>query len=589
MRAALAVPLLLLLPLVAGCLEPEAPGASLAPASASPPVDEEGFSPVLFSGVRFMEVDLGVQDGLRLHADVYLPDGPTSPDAPARVPAILLLSPYWGTGTGGRPIGYKPYDFLVERLLPRGYAVVFGDLAGNGGSSGCWDFMGPVERKGAVAMVEAIAQQAWSDGKVGMMGLSYDGMTQIMAASDQAPHLVTVVPAAPLTHAYAGLRTNGVHYGGGWHTTIAGYEASTLQPPVSTWPPGANPTRVPGWLETAQRTPACVADNHRGDATGAYTDYYQARDYRPLGANVTASVFYVQGFLDGAVKPDNHGAWFDAVPTLKKAWLGHWFHQYPTAKNGGREDLYLTLHRWFDHTLKGVDNGIDREPAVDVQDSQGRWRHEAAWPPADAAPATLWLAPDGLAGSPGDAPATASVGGPVALRDLTDRGPTAGLVFRMETTRALHLAGEPRLNLTVESDRPAGMLVARLWDETDGRLVSQGAFNLLYREGLEQPRPLARGERAHAGFALYPTDFVVPEGHTLALQLLTQDPRGWFDLDATGARLTVHVGDGSSFLTLPLVERGDADVFLVSCGEHLKSLVKDCWKDPKDAGVKADA
>lgn len=302
MRGALTV--LATFALVAGCVS--APAADLAPAAAPiPGTDAEGFAPELFGGFDFFELDLAVEDGLRLHADVYLPTDPNpGAEAPEKFPAILLLSPYWGAGTGGLgEVGYMPYDFLVQRLLPRGYAVVFGDLAGNGGSSGCWDFMGPVERKSAVAMVEAVAAQEWSDGKVGMMGLSYDGMTQIMAASDAAPHLVTVVPAAPLTEAYKGLIMNGVHYGGPWHATVASYESSSLMGP------GPNPARFPGWIETVRDSPRCLAENHAGDTPlNAYTEYYEARDYRALGADVKASVFYIQGFRDGAVKPDNFGA-----------------------------------------------------------------------------------------------------------------------------------------------------------------------------------------------------------------------------------------------------------------------------------------
>lgn len=569
--------LLILAVVTSGCVA--IPAADVQPASVAG-LDAEGFAPVLFDGMRFEELDLAIDDGMRLHADVYLPESPVGEAAPETFPAILLLSPYWGTGTQGAPeMGYMPYDFLVQRLLPRGYAVVYGDLAGNGGSSGCWDFMGPVERRAAVAMVEAVAAQAWSDGKVGMMGLSYDGMTQIMAASDQAPHLTTVVPAAALTSAYSGLYMNGAHYGGGWHATIANYEATTLQPPVG--PFGSNPARVPGWMETVQQSPQCLASNHAGDATGAYSDWYAERDYRALGAQVKASVFVIQGFFDPAVKPDNYGAWFEGVPTLKKAWLGFWFHQYPTAANGGRDDLYLTLHRWFDHTLKGVDNGIDREPVVDVQDSQGGWRHEAAWPPKDAVATVLQIGADGALVESGAQAGAVSFGGPLAPTSLAIANGAGATSFAGDLAGA-HIAGRPMLNVTLSSDRPGGTLVARLYD--GDRMVSQGASNLLFAGGLDAPQPLTPGAPVTLGFELYPTDWVVQDG--LRLELSTAGGT-WFDPDATLATLTLEAGETAT-LTLPTVQRAAEETFLVSCGESLKDAVDGCWKELEDLGVESE-
>lgn len=581
MRGGIALALIVAL---AGCVT--TPAADLDPSDVGiADLDAEGFSPVRFQGVKFFEADLGSVDGLRLHGDVYLPDAPADGDAPERYPTILMLSPYWGTGTQGDPeLGYMPYDFVLQRLVPRGYAVVYGDLAGNGGSGGCWDFMGPVERKSAVAMVEAIAEQEWSNGKVAMHGLSYDGMTQIMAASDQAPHLVTVIPAAPLTSAYSGLRMGGVHYGGGWHQTISGYESATLVPPVG--PFGANPGRVPGWSETVAASPRCLADNHAGDATGEYNDYYAARDYRALGADVKASVFYMQGFLDGAVKPDNYGNWFQGVSTLKKAWLGQWWHQYPNAEGSGRDDLYLTIHRWLDHELMGIDNGIDREPVVDVQDSLGRWRREASWPPSDAWPHTLYLSGDGALVEADPEEGTVSFGGPASLTDQALATGIGRATFgELALAKPLHIAGTPILNVTLSSDRPAGVVIARLYDGE--RMVTQGAYNLLFADGLETMRPVTPGEPLTLSVRLYPTDWLATD--SLRIELSTQDAREWFDSDAPASTLTLQAGEGAT-LTLPLIERAPEAFFLTTCGMALAEAVPDCFdEDKKDLGVEDDS
>lgn len=576
---------------LAGCADKAPPAAVLPAAPVDDRLDAEGFVRERFSGFRFLEQDLGGGEGaLRLHADIYLPDRAKEDGAPTKFPTILLLSPYWGGGTGGEgEIGYMPYDFLIQRLLPRGYAVVFGDLGGNGGSGGCWDFMGPVERESAYAMVEAIAAQDWSDGQVGMFGLSYDGMTQVMAASDQAPHLVTVVPASALTEAYKGLKMHGVHYGGGWHQTIAGYESSSVGGPVpfvggGSIPP--NQERVPGWMETAQASPECMAGNHAGDQpTGAYTDYYRQRDFRPLGPGVKASVFVTQGFEDGAVKPDNHGAWFDGVPGLKKLWIGHWYHQYPNALGAGRTDLYLTFHRWFDHTLYQVDNGIDREPMVDVQDSQGRWRHEGQWPPADAATTVLAAGADGRLTDPAAAgEGEVAFGGPTGATGLVLTDPQGTVAMESAAfPGGLHIAGVPVVNMTFVPDGAAGYVVARLYE--GDKLVSQGAANALFAGGLDAPQPLEPGQPVRLRIAMYPTDWAVEPGGKLRLELATLDGDGWFDPDPTLAGFTLQAGPDAR-LELPTIPDRAAKVFLTSCGFALDAMGVDCFDDDlEDEGV----
>lgn len=549
-------------------------------------LDAEGFVPIQFKGFRFLEQDLGGgESGLRLHADIYLPDGPLNATAPTKFPTLLLLSPYWGGGTDGSPfVGYTPYDFLVGRLLPRGYAVVFGDLGGNGGSEGCWDFMGPVERQSAYNMVEAIAAQDWSDGQVGMFGLSYDGMTQVMASSDAAPHLVTVVPASALTEAYKGLKMHGVHYGSGWRATMASYEQSSVMGPGV-----GDEARQAGWLETVQRSPQCMAQNHLGDdATGAYSDYYRQRDFRPLASQVTASVFVTQGFFDAAVKPDNFGAWFNGIPTEKKAWLGWWHHQYPTAGNAGRDDMYLTFHRWFDHTLYGVANGITDGPVFDVQDSQGQWRHEAAWPPADTVATVFAAGLDGSLVAPEQAGSLAggiAFGGTQSATGLATGGSGGGVSFTSAPlAEPLRIAGVPMLNATMTPGQPGGFIVARLWD--DDRLVTQGAMNSLFSGGLDAPVAPQPSQPLQVRFAFYPTDWVVLPGHTLRLELMTMDGQQWFDVDPMlVSSFVLHTGPDAR-LELPSIERDPSVVFLTSCGEVLDGLPSNCYDDELvDKGV----
>jgi predicted acyl esterase len=397
-----------------------------------------------------------------------------------------------------------------------------------------------------------------------------------MAASAQAPHLTTVVPAAALTEAYRGLHKGGVHYNGGWHTTVVGYEASTLFPRTTE-------ARRAGWLETLQASPQCLADNHAGTTPpGAYTPYYQERDFRALGAKVNASVFVTQGFLDGAVKPDNFGAWFENVPTAKKAWLGFWYHQYPTAANAGRDDMYLAFHRWFDSELKGIDNGIHDGPVVEVQDSLGGWRGEEAWPPRDATRTAFALSADGALTAPEAAQeGRLSFGGPASAADLLLRGGQGRLRVSTQLASDMHIAGVPRLNVTFVPQGPEAQVIARVWD--GDRLVTQGALNLLYTSDPSSPRPVVPGTPVRALLELYPTDWVLQAGRTLTLELSTVDAYGWFD-EGTAATVAVQTGPEAT-LELPTVVRSADDRFLVSCGAALRDEVPGCFLDLADRGV----
>lgn len=584
MRTVVAV-LLFALGGLAGCVDDE-------PEPESPTVIEgvgpDGFSEILSTGWTHELISFESEHAdFPVFLEAYVPDPATTLDGkqlPETFPTLLMASPYWGSGVGpDLSVGYPPYDALWHRLIQRGYAIVMGDSASMGGSGGCWDFMGPIEVSSTLALVDAVRSQPWSNGLVGTHGLSYDGMTQIMASSHAAEGLVTVIPAAPLTHAYAGLYMGGIHYGGFWHATTLVYTESSLTPPTSQEKQG-------GWLDGVAQSPECAETNVQGnDPTGAYNAWFRERDFRPLGRDVTASVFFIQGWTDANVKPDNFGEWFESVPGDKKAWLGWWPHTYPTADHSGRTDLILTLHRWLDHELKGIPNGILDEPVIDTQDSQGRWRHEDAWPPKDM---QLWnltlsgdlkLVPEGEAGAQRGG---VFVGDPQDLV-MSIIGGDVYTTLTWEADYDVRLAGVPVLQAQVASDRTSGYLIAELWEvggKADQR-ISRGAINLQTAGEPGSANLLTPGVPVDVELLFYPTDYILAEGHTLELRLTVQDATGWFDPHAEQALLTVTAGEDASWLSLPVIERSDAP-FLIACGYHLAPYADDCFRDDReDEGI----
>src|SRR5688572_11851690 len=139
------------------------------------------------------------------HADVLTPKGMPI-DGSVKTPVILTASPYTNHA-GGPPLTTSPYDpvnlsgpsprffdFLdMSGALTKGYSYVIVDLPGTGGSSGCTDWGGNREQAAVRAAVEWAASQSWSNGKVALIGKSYDGWTGLMGISQQPEGLAAVV------------------------------------------------------------------------------------------------------------------------------------------------------------------------------------------------------------------------------------------------------------------------------------------------------------------------------------------------------------------------------------------------------------
>jgi hypothetical protein len=128
--------------------------------------------------IEMDRVRIPMRDGIGLIADLYLPPGS------GRWPTILIRTPY-----SRRSVTTREYRFFVEH----GYAVVAQDVRGRYDSGG---FFGSVKQEGPDGndTINWISRQSWSNGRVGMAGASYVGMTQWWAAVQNNPHLVTIFP-----------------------------------------------------------------------------------------------------------------------------------------------------------------------------------------------------------------------------------------------------------------------------------------------------------------------------------------------------------------------------------------------------------
>jgi len=153
------------------------------------------------------DVPVAVNDGVVLRADVYRPTGA------GRYPVILSYGPYgkglhfedlytdqWRRMVGAHPDvtagstnKYQNWEVVdPEKWVPDGYACVRADSRGAGRSPGFLDLWSAREARDVYDCIEWAARQAWSNGKVGMNGISYYGMNQWQVAALEPPHLAAI-------------------------------------------------------------------------------------------------------------------------------------------------------------------------------------------------------------------------------------------------------------------------------------------------------------------------------------------------------------------------------------------------------------
>ena len=132
-----------------------------------------------------------MRDGVRMRVDVY------RPEAPGSYPALYAVSPYQKdiAGLPAYPAFLWRETGPIEWYVQQGYGYVLGDSRGTGASDeGTWEYMGPEEQTDLYDAIEWIADQQWCSGKVGMIGQSYFGMVQWLAALQEPPHLTCIAP-----------------------------------------------------------------------------------------------------------------------------------------------------------------------------------------------------------------------------------------------------------------------------------------------------------------------------------------------------------------------------------------------------------
>jgi putative CocE/NonD family hydrolase len=523
-----------------------------------------GISTKRFTDIERKAIDLPSFDGTTLHIDVV------KPKAEGRYPVIFHATPY--NGRAWLPIpdpvpAERDGDGLVDWFPPRGYAVVTMDLRGTGESRGCVDYMGPNDAADLKYAIEWAAGQSWSNGRVGMTGISYPGSTPITALAQRPKGLETVVPIAGWPGIYHSYFQAGVPFFAHWASTPFVYYAPNAYRKLDD--PAGNAQEG----ECAnQNSGATAADDL---VTGRFGPWFAARDWTAKAIAAPIPVFAVQGVNDYSVRSDSL-EWFNHRNRPgDKIVLGQWGHSYPP-----REDQWwYELTAWFDRHLAGRD--VDTGPATEVyytggtiaEAKEGR-RDEVLvgdqWPLATQ-PLTFHPAADGsmtnapaAAGTKSFAGTTAGFAGPggdTAPANLVPATPAPmdGAIFVSNPfANDVAVAGFPKMRLSVSVTQPRVNLIATLYDEPPGaaasgrRRLAQFAINPLLRDGLDTVTPTIPGERMD----LDPPGFAIAHhfraGHRLVLRISTSD-QDKMPIFAEDPNVTVFTGPGATEVTLPVV------------------------------------
>jgi predicted acyl esterase len=503
------------------------------------------------------DVPVVMDDGVTLRADVF------RPDAEGRYPAILSYGPY-GKGLAFQD-GYKTAWELMardhpdavagssnryanwevvdpEKWVPDGYACVRVDSRGAGRSHGYLCHNNARETRDIHLCVEWTAKQPWCSGKVGMNGISYYASNQWRAAASHPPHLAAICVWEGWNDAY---RESARHGG-----IICTFRKNWQDMQVKTVQHGQGErgakSRVTGDLVCGPETlPPEELERNREDMWEAFLTrplwgpYYSERSPDlskvtvPLlsAANWGGQGLHTRGNFEGFVGAGSKQKWLEVHGG------SHWAPFYT--------DYGVALQkRFFDHFLKGEDNGWDQQPRVQLQvrhpGEKFVLRHESEWPLKRTNWTRFYLDPKGARLS--DKP---SGEGSTAYDAMGDGVTFSTAALEKET----EITGPSALKLFVSSSTADADIFAvlRVFDPKGQEVLFQGALDprtpvgqgwlrasqrkldpkrsLPYRpfHTHDEKLPLSPGEVVELDVEIWPTCIVVPKGYRVALTVRGKD------------------------------------------------------------------
>ncbi len=343
------------------------------------------------------DVPITMTDGLQLRANIY------RPEKPGRYPVLMLIGPYGkDTSLADAPAYKTSWAKLIakypdlckksscryirfeapdpERWVANGYIVIHADVRGAGASPGVLDPFSPRETQDYATLITWAARQPWSSGKVGLLGTSFQAINQYQVAALHPQGLAAILPWEGAFDQYREI----AYYGGilnvAWeywwtHQVVPNQNGSAETPLIDS---------INGGKDTGAPLSPDVLKQNRVDPVEAFAKhpfddaYYRERT--PDGSRITVPLLDVANWTDWST------AGYLAAASKRK-WLRIQTGDHLTPFYS--DEALALQKRFFDHFLKGENNGWEKEPrvAVQVRRPDGTaWRGAAAWP----LPGTQW-------------------------------------------------------------------------------------------------------------------------------------------------------------------------------------------------------
>ena len=510
-----------------------------------------------------------LKDGTRLAARIWMPEGTEQKP----VPAVLEYLPYRKRdGTCARDESTYP------AFAAAGIAGVRVDIRGSGESEGVIDGeYTPRELSDGCEIIEWIAAQPWSNGKVGMMGISWGGFNCLQVAALKPPALKAVISIASTVDRY----NDDIHYKNGchlsaqlsWAATMLAYQSRSPDPELV----GERWREM--WLERLENEPFFLEEwleHQRRDDFWRHGSISEDFDGFPIPALVIAG--WADGYRNTPIKA------VEGLGGKAKALIGPWVHKYPHfAWPKPRADFLGEAIRWWNRWLRDEKNDAEQlpqmrayildgpRPAVRRNEDPGRWIAKDVW----STPEMRTFAVSSEGGLAAGSPSRRGIGD-VYLRSPLDTGTAAGEYFTLKPdaempgdqriddagsltfdTRPLLEAedylGQPVLDLELSCSAETANLVARIVDvHPDGTAtrVAFGVLNLAHRNGNARPVPLEKNRKTRVTLVLDACGYRFRAGHRIRLSLSTSY---WPIILPSPTDPGVTIDTASVSLSLPLL------------------------------------
>ena len=513
------------------------------------------------------DVAVPMDDGIVLRADVYCPlkDG--------KYPVILSYGPYakglafqegyksqWSRLIKAAPEvlqgssnKYQNWELVdPEKWVPDGYVCLRIDSRGAGRSPGYLDVWSPRETEDLYHCVEWAGVQPWSNGKVGINGISYYAMNQWTVGALKPPHLAALCIWEGSSDYYRELcRHGGIlsDFLNSWHPRqVASVQHGVGDRGARSLVTG-QPVAGPAILPKEELAKNCADTPGEAKRRKLIDDYYRSRTAAfeeieaPLlsAANWGGVGLHTRGNFEGWLRAGSKQKWLEVHGDTH---FTHFYSAYGEALQ----------KRFFGHFLKGENTGWDKQPRVviNVRHPGEKFvlRAEKEWPLARTQWTKYFLQPDGGLGT--DEPKAATT---LAYQTASD-----GLTFRTPAmTQPLEITGPVALKLWLSSDTPDADIIAalRVFDPAGKEVTFIGSNDPRTPVGLgwlrashrkldpersrpyrpwhthDEEWPLKPGEPGELDVEIWPTSIVVPPGYWLALNLRGKD----YEVDGTDIAL----------------------------------------------------